>query len=349
MTKTKIKHDIDLSKLSEEEILKLRLCDLLLKIEGTWLSECIEELYKELADKGLKFKPTCYLADEWLTPERETVIGIPFYLADPTLMKLENKMMLEVEGGTKEWCMKLLRHEAGHAFSHAFRFNRRKKWQKIFGHSSIEYPETYKFRPYSKNFVRHLDDYYAQYHPDEDFVETFAVWLTPGSDWENKYKGWRAIRKLRYVGELMNDIRDKEPPVKSAKRLWRAASLKITLKNHYKKKQHFFEEDFPEFHDPSLKRVFQERSEDNKKLALASPVITKHKKDIIKAVHFWTREKKYIISDLLKKINQRCRVLKLVSGDPESLIVIRISTYITTLIMNYFYTGRFRGDRKRKK
>ena len=188
--------NIDLNLLSEDELLSMRIKDLPISIEGTWLEECVKQLYVELDSQGLAFHPEVYLADEWLTPEGEVVVGIPFYLAHPALIKLERRMMLEAEGEGKDWCMQLLRHEAGHAFSYAYDLHKKREWKKIFGSSSVEYGNTYKFKPYSKSYVRHLDGYYAQYHPDEDFVETFAVWLTPDSDWQKKYHGWKALDKL---------------------------------------------------------------------------------------------------------------------------------------------------------
>ena len=204
------KQKIDLETIREEELLNTRICDLPIRISGTWLAECIAQLFQELEAKGIIFRPECYLADEWLTPEKETCIGLPFYLAHPTLIRLEKKFMIDAEGETRPWCMKLLRHETGHALCYAYRFYKRQKWQRIFGPSTAEYGDTYKYRPYSKNFVRHLDGYYAQYHPDEDFVETFAVWLTPDLDWKTQYRDWGAYRKLQYVDRLMNEIRGKK-------------------------------------------------------------------------------------------------------------------------------------------
>lgn len=339
--------DIDLSRISEEEILNLRVCDLPLKIEGTWLQECIEELYRELDNKGIRFKPPCYLADEWLTPDGEPVVGIPFFLAHPTLMKLEKKIMLDVEGGTKSWCMKLLRHETGHAINYAYKLYKRKKWQKMFGKFSQEYTDTYRFRPYSKSFVRHLEDYYAQYHPDEDFAETFAVWLTPNWGWRKQYKGWKALEKLEYVDELMREIKDKEPVVKKGQKYWQASQLRIKLKNYYRKKRHSYAEDFPDFHDANLKRMFSGIPSEEEKpgVHLANDIIKKYRKSIVNNVSRWTGEKKYIISDLLDTIIERCRELRLAALEPETLVLLKISTYITTLIMNYMYTGRFRGER----
>ena len=334
---------MDLSQFPEEKVLAMRIRDLSLKIDGTWLGDCVQTLYKELEEKGVKFKPPCYLADEWLTPDKEPVIGIPFYLADPVLTKLEKKMMLEAEGDTREECMKLLRHETGHAINYAYQLYKKKKWQKIFGRFSSEYPDTYKFRLYSKNFVRHLSDHYAQYHPDEDFTETFAVWLTPGLDWQNHYKGWKALTKLKYVDELMKSIQGKDPIVKKGKKYWQASRLKITLGHYYKKKRYSNAERFPDFHDVHLKKIFLEKNEENKNLSLAADIIKKYRVDILNSVSVWTGEKKYIINDLLKIIQSRCQELKLVSGQDDARAILKISTYINTLIMNYIYTGWFGG------
>ena len=121
-------------------------------------------------------------------------------------------MMLEVEGGTPEWFMKLIRHEAAHAYSYAYQLPKKKKWQRTFGLTSREEtPAFYRPRPYSRSYVVHLDDWYAQSHPDEDFAETFAVWLTPGSGLAGAIPGWKALEKLEYVDELMRSLAGKPP------------------------------------------------------------------------------------------------------------------------------------------
>jgi len=335
---------VDLSKLSEEELFRTRIRDLPLAIEGSWLENCVSELYKELSLKEVKFKPPCYLADEWLTPDEEPVIGVPFFLAHPVLMKLEKKMMLDVEGGTRSWCMKLLRHETGHALNYAYKLHRRKKWQKAFGKFTQEYKDTYRWRPYSRSFVRHLDDYYAQYHPDEDFAETFAVWLTPGLNWQKQYKNWKALDKLNYVNELMNEIKDKEPLVKKGKKYWQASRMNTTLGNFYKKKRRFHAEEFPDFHDSNLKKIFIPRQEHHSKSKApsAADIIKKYKRDILSSTAKWTGEKKYIINDLLNTLIKRSKELDLEAYEPESLNVLELSAYVTALIMNYLYTGKFR-------
>ena len=295
MTKKKI----NLDTVPEEELIDQRICDLSLRIDDTWLADCVQKLYSELDSKNLYFKPECYLADEWLTPEEEPVVGIPFYLAHPALMKLEHKMMLEVEGGTKQWCAKLLRHETGHAINYAYRLFKQRKWVKIFGHYKKEYLDTYKYRPYSRSFVRHLEDYYAQYHPDEDFAETFSVWLTPDLDWRNIYRGWKALEKLEYVDALMNEIKDKEPIVKKGKKYWMASSLRIRLRNYYKKRRHDYAEDFPDFHDANLKRMFMPIQEFNKETHVVYELIRRYRSNIIQNVSACTGEKKYIVGDFI--------------------------------------------------
>jgi hypothetical protein len=257
--------------------------------------------------------------------------------------------MIDAEGETRQWCMKLLRHEAGHAMCYAYRLHKRKRWQKIFGPSTIEYKDIYKYRPYSKNYVQHLDGYYAQYHPDEDFVETFAVWLTPELDWQTQYKEWQALKKLKYVDKLMSEIRGKKPPVTSKRTYWRVATLRMTLKNHYKKKRHFLAEEFPDFHDHFLLKNFVEYSEDNKKLPKAGEIIRRYRRTILNSVSRYSGERKYVINDLLKGVQKRSKELKLVVDCDEISVLLNLSSYITSLVMNYLYTGRFRGDHIRRK
>jgi len=220
-----------------------------------------------------------------------------------------------------------------------------KKWQLLFGKFNKEYPDTYRFRPYSKNFVRHLEDYYAQYHPDEDFAETFAVWLTPEIDWHSQYKGWNALKKLLYVQELMQEIKEKGPVVPAGKKYWQASRLTSTLENYYKKKKRLYAEEMHGFHDMNLKRIFSEKKPDDNSSGFAHVMIEHYRKNIIATVSTWTGEKKYIIDGLLKILIKRCRELQLVLAEPEQQALLRIATYLTVLIMNYMYTGRMRGKK----
>jgi hypothetical protein len=314
-----------------------------LHIQGTWLEERVNALYAELAGRGLVFRPPCYLADEWLTPDDEAVIGIPFYLAHPRLKELEQKMMHDVEGGEPASCMRLLRHEAGHAINYAYRLYNRKECKRIFGHFHAEYPERYKYQPYSKSFVIHLEDGYAQYHPDEDFAETFAVWLTPESDWRTKYAGWKALEKLEYVDALMQQLASRPRKARNGKKYWNISTLKATLATHYKKRSEFYEESSPQFHDACLRRIFPGDELLAKKSA--ERVLARHKKNIVANIALWTGERKYVINRVYKKLQQRARALALRACPNETQPLLELTAYITTLVMNYIYTCRF----KRKK
>src|SRR5881398_2937041 len=199
---------------SDEDLLERRISTLGLRLEGTVVEPMIRQLYDELSAQGLVFHPPCYVGDEWFVPIGIPAIFIPFFLVHDRLRALERTMMLEVEGGTKEWFMQLMRHEAGHAYTYAYQLTRKKMWRQIFGPTSRdETPDTYRPRPFSRSYVVHLEDWYAQSHPDEDFAETFAVWLTPELDWRKNYAGWPALRKMEYIDAVMRELSRLSPNV----------------------------------------------------------------------------------------------------------------------------------------
>lgn len=332
-----------LDAMTDEQLLDLRICDLPIKLEECWLQPRVAQLHQELAARKLLFAPRCYLADEWLTPEGEPVVGIPFYLAHPRLIALEKKMMMEAEGETEAWCMQLLRHEAGHALTYAYGLNRKRSWQQVFGKSSEPYGDTYRFRPYSKSYVHHLDNYYAQYHPDEDFVETFAVWLTPGLDWRKEYAGWKALDKLLFVDKLMASIAGKPPLKKTGVRHWQASQMRSTLRRYYRQRRHDEAENRPEFHDQNLRRLFPETAIKGDTRQSIAHLIQAHRKALSTAVSEWTGERKYMLNEVIKAVHQRAKALRLVTAEPESVAVLKLATYLTTLLMNYRHTNRLRG------
>ena len=334
---------VDLATIPEEQLLDLRICDLPVRIPGSWLEDRVRQLYRELAERDIVFKPRCYLADEWLTPEDEPLIGVPFYLAHPRLIALEKKIIMEAEGETHEWCMQLLRHEAGHALSYAYGLHRKRSWQKVFGHPSQPYEETYRFRPYSKSYVRHLDNFYSQYHPDEDFVETFAVWLTPGLDWRTQYAGWKALEKLEFVDKLMRSIAGKPPVKPSGKAYWQASRIKLTLRRYYAKRRHAEAENYPDFHDANLRSMFAEAKAENETRPPVARLIQAHRKALVDAVAHWSGERKYMVSQVTRAVHARAKALRLVAEGTEASAILNLTSYITTLLMNYRHTNRLRG------
>ena len=247
--------------LGDEQLLDVRLCELGLTIEGSWLEPRIAQLNDELAARGLEFRPHFWLSAEWFTPDGVPGVAAPFYLAHPRLMRLEKAQMLEVEGGTPEWCMQILRHEAGHAFDNAYDLRSRRRRVKLFGRPSVDYPDFYLPKPYSKSFVQHIDSWYAQSHPDEDFAETFAVWLTPDSDWKSRYADWPALRKIEYVETLMSELKGVAPRVATRRRVEPLERLRTTLRRHYAKKREHYGVDRPNFYDRDLRKLFSDGPE----------------------------------------------------------------------------------------
>src|SRR6202021_1207527 len=136
----------------------------------------------------------------------------------------------------RNWLMRILRHEAGHAVDSAYRLRRLKTWREAFGPASLPYPDTYRPRPGSRRFVQHLGAWYAQAHPTEDFAETFAVWLKPHSSWRREYLGWPAYAKLEFIDALASDIGPCKPLVRDRTCIEDVTQETQTLREHYEKK-----------------------------------------------------------------------------------------------------------------
>jgi hypothetical protein len=327
--------------LPDEELLKLRICDVHVPIEASELQPRVAELYQELEDRALPVKPACYLSDEWFSPEGSPMIAIPFYLAHPRLKALELRQMLDVEGGTPEWCQQLLRHECGHAYDHAYLFSSQPRWAEVFGDPEVEYmPETYRPRPYSRSFVQHLPNWYAQAHPHEDFAETFAVWLaTPCDEWREQYRGWKALEKLGYVDEVMQGARENKPAVMKQRRVWDAARSVRRLDKYYAAKRKMFAEDFPDVYDEDLRAIFTraEPGEDG-----AAQVMRRLRAPLIAALVRWTGQRKYTVDMLVGNLIARAKELKLPAPRDHERVMLELAAYLSAMVTNHLHTGRFK-------
>ncbi len=331
----------EIATLGDEALLDLQMRQLDLRIEGTDLALRIEQLTGELASRGLVFRPHFWLSDEWFTPDGIPGVAIPFYLAHPRLTKLELSQMLEVEGGEPEWCMRILRHEAGHAIDNAFRLRRRQKRRELFGDHRLPYPEYYTPKPYSKNFVLHLDSWYAQSHPDEDFAETFAVWLTPDAQWRQRYQDWPALRKLEYVDQLMGTLAGKTAPIATTETLDPLSALRQTLRQHYRRKRRHYVVDYPSFYDRDLRRLFSDAPECSQNMT-AAQFLTRNRKSVRKTVGSWTGIYQYTIDQVFEEMIERCRQLNLRLRGHEDHARLEFTVLLTVQAMNYLHSGGHR-------
>ena len=325
---------------TDEQLLKLRMCDLGVAIGGTQLESRIAILNAELQSHRLVC-PHHYLSDEWFTPDGVPGIAIPFYLAHPRLEKLELAQMLEVEGADEESCLRILRHEAGHAIDNAYRLRRRPTRRRLFGNPGTEYPEYYLPKPYSKSFVHHLDHWYAQSHPDEDFAETFAVWLDPQSKWGSQYVGWPAQRKLEYMDRLMHELSRRSPALKSKRLVDPLPRLRKTLGEHYRKKREHYGLDHPDFYDSDLRNLFSDSPQYAKNMP-AAKFVRRIRKEVRSRVASFTDSYQYTIDQLLEKIIERCRELNLRLTETEEESRTDFMVFLTVQTMNYLHSGRHR-------
>jgi hypothetical protein len=296
--------------MSDEQLLAMRFCDLKLKIERTPLARRVRRLYSELDKRQIPFRPHVWLSEEWFSPDGVPGIAVPFYLAHPRLERLERRMMRNVEGGSAESAMRILRHEAGHAIDTAYRLRRRKRWREVFGPASLPYPDTYKARPGSRRYVQHLGEWYAQSHPCEDFAETFAVWLKPNSSWRRTYANWAAFRKLELVDELLEEVRGKRAPVRNRDVIEPLRDNKRTLADHYRRKLKRYSIYRRTVTDHLLDRIFTDERSAGRDLR-ACTLLRTHRAGLVSSALRELDTERYCVEQILRMVIERSEKLRL--------------------------------------
>jgi Putative zinc-binding metallo-peptidase len=323
----------------EPELLSRPIRELGLKLTGSAMERFVEQLYRELEGKGLtKFRPACYLTDEWGCPSGEPIIGIPFYLVHEELAQLE-KQAHDLEDARE--IMMYLRHEAGHAFTYAYKLHNKPEWRQMFGPFRRPYRDNYRPAPFSRDYVRHLPGWYAQKHPDEDFAETFAVWLTPRSNWRQRYRGWGAMEKLRYLDRLARTLGNSDP-------LRRHAQTDITVDEMETTVAEFYHQNVREevavtelTHDTDLRDLFPV-SKRRKSALPASDFLHRHGKAVTDKVAQWTGAQRSLIKSLIDAIEKRAGELDLRADQTrEAEHVAELTAYATALVMTYVTRGKF--------
>lgn len=324
--------------LPEADLLELPLKNLKVRLDGTWLADCLRDVNAELKARGIALKVHGWLSDEWFSPTETPGVAFPFYLAHPRLKRLERKMMLEVEGGTRRECMQLLRHEAGHVVEYSFALHKRKRFQRLFGSAGERYPDRYRADPNSKSYVQHLRRWYAQCHPDEDFAETFAVWLTPRSGWKKRYAEWpKALEKLEYIDELMAELGGEKPVPQKRFEVDPVSKLKGTLGEHYAAKRKRYAVDAPHVFDRELRKMFRE---DARKMSAphASSIIRKNRGKIIRTVAKRTGEYPLALDAAIDDMITRCKALKLRSARSEQTVRAEITAMLSSKAIHTHYS-----------
>ena len=296
--------------MSDEQLLGLRFCDLRLKIERSPLAKRVRRLYRELDKRDIKFRPHVWLSEEWFSPDGVPGIAVPFYLAHPRLERLERRMMRNVEGGSAESAMRILRHEAGHAIDTAYRLRRRKRWREIFGPASLPYPDTYKARPGSRRYVQHLGEWYAQAHPCEDFAETFAVWLKPNSSWRRTYAQWPAFHKLEFVDELLDGVKRQRPLVRNREVVEPLRENTRTLAEHSRRKLVRHSMYRRTVTDHLLERVFAAQKM-RASARRASSFLRAHESHLVNATMRELGAQRYSVEQILNIVVERAEKLRL--------------------------------------
>jgi len=317
-------------------LLSVPIRELGLSLEASPVAELVRRLYGELEEKGLHhFRPRCYLSDEWGCPSGEPVIGIPFYLGDPRVAKVEEAVN-DIEGERE--IMMYLRHEAGHALNYAYELYRTPEWHDLFGSFRRPYRDDYPFVPFSRDYVRHIAGWYAQKHPDEDFAETFAVWLDPESHWRERYAGWPAMRKLEYVDRMAGELGDTEPVRSAGQTDVTTDEMEQTVEQFYRD---IHVDESPLIADLALDadliEIFRHRGDD---VRSAAELLREHRRDIIDKVNYWTGVRRTLVRDLVQAVELRLVALDLAAVRERSRQqMVELTVYITTLAMT-FLTGR---------
>ncbi|HZT79693.1 MAG TPA: putative zinc-binding metallopeptidase, partial [Gemmataceae bacterium] len=285
------------------ELLNTRICDLGLQIEGSPVEPFVRRLHRELAAKGLLFQPECYLTDSWGCPDGVPVIGIPFYLADRHLLRIEEEQTGEIEDD--QLIMMLLRHEAGHAINYAYRLHRNPEWVEMFGPFSRPYRDAFRPNPFSRHFVRHIVHHqygptYAQKHPDEDFAETFAVWLMPRSGWRRRYRNWPALRKLRFVDRVMKQLRGEPPRAGRGPLCTPVEEMDLLLAEHYGQRAERYRAAAQGYVDDKLREVFPPVK--GRTLLRADELLRDHEEEMLRRVTHWSGLEAEEVRPLLAKL-----------------------------------------------
>jgi hypothetical protein len=324
--------------------------DLGLTIEGTRLEPILQEFKEELRDTGLtRLEPRFYLSTEWGVPFQTVAIAIPFYLARPELTAIHQEHRGHIEGFDRADILRYLRHEMGHVVNYAYRLYDDEEWILRFGSITQPYEEDYRPQPFSRRYVRHLPGWYAQKHPDEDWAETFAVWMTPALDWHREYEGWpEALAKLSYCERTVARILDHDPLVTDAEPDEDVGEIHYSVGEYY---EHEAAEPaeaatFPPGLDGALRAIFERLGDPaapgDAPLRRAGSLIRSLERELMENVFRWTGHFPERTRVLVRHLAERAGQLELgYPSSQEPAAMVALTTLVTALAMNHVHRGSY--------
>jgi hypothetical protein len=325
------------------ELLNTRICDLPLAIQSSPLEAPTKRLLRELAAKHIAFKPLFYLTDSWGCPDKVPVIGIPFYLADRKLRRLEEEQTGEIEDESA--VMMFLRHEAGHGVNYAYKLWKLPEWVELFGPFTRPYKDEFQPNPFSRRFVHHIDAQrvgrtYAQKHPDEDFAETFAVWLTPRSNWKTRYARWPAIEKLKLVDRLMRTVCRGKPARVRPRLVMPVEAMDMLLAEYYGQKAARLRREAQGYVDDRLRDIFPAVRTGESFPAVS--LLRDHRLELLQRIVRWAGLDEGEAEALLAKLENRSEALELAYRSREKYAkLLDAMAVAVSLAMDFTYSGRF--------
>jgi hypothetical protein len=340
--------------------------DLGLEIAGTPLEPVLKDFEGELERAGVKLVPHFYLSTEWGVVPGTTALAIPFYLAHPELSEKHAAEVGHLEGRGREEQLRYLRHEMGHVVNYAWRLYDEEEWVKLFGPITRPYLEDYRPSPFSRRYVRHLPGWYAQKHPDEDWAETFAVWMTPGRDWRAEYADHPlALAKLEYCDRTLAALRDRPPIVTSSETDEEVKEIPYSVEQFYKGLEPIAGE-FPHGLDGALRAIFEDlappappapsadtsatpranaeegRDAETADKRPASTLIRALERPLLDNVYRWTGHFPERTRTLVRHLAQRSEALGLAyPAREEASATLSVTTLVTALAMNHVTSGDY--------
>jgi hypothetical protein len=327
------------------ELLLTPLNRLGLCLESSLLAEPVRLAMTDLRRAGIKkLQPYFYLSTGYGTVASTTSISLGFYDCSLPLHQLN----YEARGFEYTFTdqVDLVRHELGHAFSYAYKLYRRSDFREVFnvrGNYFNTYPATNRYveraNPWSRDFVNPGGDYYAQKHPDDDFAETFCVWLRPRYNWRRAYQRYPgALRKLEFVDFIVHELRREAPLIDQAPYPFEPLDeCQLTVRQFFKvgstrpyrlKATGYIDPDLLELFWQSPSRRDERRR--RRDYVLADNFVRKHKRNIVAQVSRWTGVDDQVVKDFLDKCSARARALDLwVRKDRRDKTIVELTTYVS--------------------